>query len=309
MESLDIPKGKIIGIWGPNGSGKTTLLKILAFLYEINSGELIFNGNKIKKENMQKARQSVTMLMEEPYLLHRNVRDNIKYAIKLSKTYKNKNNYSFYLSMLGLNNENYLFKNYNELSHGERTRVAMLMHLILDRDVLILDEPTNNIDVKSKKYCEITLKNLKNSGKTIIISSHDIFFILKHADIIHSIYKGKLYNNILLNIIDYNFEIGKNKNNFCQEEHKEISNEKVVSSTNEIFINGNNTKYYLDKNGKGLIKASIISTGLYNDRYVITVDINDNICYMYYNNVISCTNTLCPGNTIYLCLKDNVLNI
>ena len=213
---------------------------------------------------------------------------------KISKTYKNKNDYSFYLSMLGLNSENYLFKNYNQLSHGERTRVAILMHLILDRDVLILDEPTNNIDVKSKKYCEITLKNLKNSGKTVILSSHDIFFILKHADIIHSIYKGKFYNNTLLNILEYNIEIDENER---------------IGSINEIFIDGNNAKYYLDKNGKELIKASIISTGLYNNRYVITVDINNNMCYMYYNNVISCKNTLCPGNTIYLCLKDDVLNI
>ena len=307
VEHLDIPKGKIIGICGPNGSGKTTFLKILAFLFEKNAGELIFNGDNIKKENMKRARRSVTMLMEEPYLLHRSVQDNIKYAMKLRNTYKNNSNYSFYLSMLGLNSEKYLYKHYNQLSLGERKRVAFLMHLILDRDVLILDEPTNNIDEKSKKYCELTLRNIKNTGRTIILSSHDIYFILKHADIIHSMYKGRLYNNMLLNIIDYNVDI-VNENKQYHNEVNDILN-KRSDSVKEIVINGNSVKYYLNKNNSGLIKASIISTTLYNNRYVLTVDINNNICYLYYNNVTFSRNTLLPGSDIYLSLKDNVLNI
>ncbi len=307
IENLNITKGKIIGIVGPNGSGKTTLLKILAFLYEKSSGELTFDGKIIKKENMEKARQDVTMLMEEPYLLHRSVRNNIRYALNLVSN--NSINYEHFLSMLGLNSESHLLKSYNQLSRGESKRVAMLMHLILNRNVLILDEPTNNIDERSKSYLENTLVKLRKSCKTIIFSSHDIMFTLKHADTIHSLYSGRLYNDMLLNIIEFN--IGKVMANFnkIEDKDKNIMIEKQFISPNKIVFNANSVKYFLNNNGKGLVKATIVSVTLYDNRCVLTIDIEGNICYLYYNIAQFNKKVFIPGSDIFLSLKENFLNI
>ena len=309
VKKLNIPKGKIIGIVGPNGSGKTTLLKILAFLYEKSSGELIFDDKIIKKEDMKKVRQNVTMLMEEPYLLHRSVRNNIRYALNLVIKNNKSIDYEHYLSMLGLNSENHLLKNYNQLSRGESKRVAMLMHLIINREVLILDEPTNNIDERSKIYLENTLVKLRASGKTIIFSSHDIMFTLKHADTIHSLYNGSLYNDMLLNIIEFN--MGKIIANFHRIEDKDKNSilKKQFLSENKIVFNANSVKYFLNNNCKGLVKATIASVALYNNRCVLTIDIEGNICYLYYNIDLINKNVFLPGSDIFLSLKENVLNI
>lgn len=160
IPDLKIYAGEIIGIVGKNGAGKTTLLKLLARLIQPTNGNLYSLYD----------RKQITLLFQQPYLLKRSVYHNLIYGLKIREECGNFiNEARQVLRQVGLP-ENILHKDTRHLSQGESQRIALAMRLILKPQVLLLDEPTANIDTSSQNKITGLLVQLKT---TTIIASHD----------------------------------------------------------------------------------------------------------------------------------------
>ena len=178
--ALDIPRlaierGSAVGLIGRNGSGKSTLLKVLSFLQPYE-GILKFCGltNPGKNE-----KRKATLLLQEPFLLRRSVFENVAYGLRLRRAQKSeiKTKVEEALACVGLEPEYFARRQWYALSGGESQRVALASRLVLQPEVLLLDEPTANIDEDSSILISSVLLNAKKKGTTIIIASHDITWL------------------------------------------------------------------------------------------------------------------------------------
>ena len=181
--SLKIEKGSILGIIGPNGSGKSTLLDIMANLIKPTYGEIKNNetiGYLFQNTKSSFFCETVKEEIEMSAITH-------NYKIKqLNKRVKD------VLKILNLK-EDILNRNPMTLSNNETKLVGLASILIYNPKILILDEPTNNLDDKTKKELLVLLKMLKNRyHKTIIIVSHDMEFIHKLVDNIIVLNNGEI---------------------------------------------------------------------------------------------------------------------
>ncbi|MCP3871864.1 MAG: ATP-binding cassette domain-containing protein [Desulfobacteraceae bacterium] len=207
IDDLKIQKGSITGLIGPNGSGKSTLLKLLAFAQKPTCGHILYNGQK-EFPFSPTIRSKVTLLTQKPYLLKRNVFENIAYGLNIRKDKRHlKEKVKKALRTVGLNFEVFAHRKWHELSGGEAQRVAMAARLILKPEVLLLDEPIASVDTKSAKLIrEASLKARDNWGATLVIASHDLQWLYSISDMQLSIFKGNIFSTGMENIITPPFE-------------------------------------------------------------------------------------------------------
>lgn len=174
--SLDIKKNKKIGIVGRNGAGKSTLVDIIFGLSERDEGNIIFHQPEIKAAYLrQNASYELNILCKE--------------NIEKDKEITLNRNMLKYTSQLGLE-KFYTWDNVrvNNLSGGERTKVSLANIWNFKPQLLILDEPTNNMDFKGVNWL---LSELKKFNGSVIIISHDRYFLDKAVDEILEIEDGK----------------------------------------------------------------------------------------------------------------------
>ena len=177
--NINLEKSKVLGVVGNNGSGKTTLLKIVAGIINSDTGEINLNEN-IKLD-----------FLGHENMLYQNfsISENIDFFSNISGFRISSESQNEIEKALGL--KNILGKKISELSYGQRKKASMLRSLISDPELLILDEPFSNLDSDSTDSFISILKTLKESGKSIIISSN-------RKDIVGSV------SDNLLNMDDYN---------------------------------------------------------------------------------------------------------
>ncbi len=192
INSLFIYPQEILGIYGPNGSGKTTLLRLLAFLDEPSKGEIFFEGSPVNQHKLHLRRQ-VTYLDQSPYLLKRSVRGNVGYGLKVRGKSSRSDFIHEILEMVGLPSQKYEKRKWYQLSGGEAQRVALASRLVLKPKVLILDEPTTNLDVEStNRIREASLRVRQQWGTTIILVSHDQQWMQSISDRCLEMQDGKI---------------------------------------------------------------------------------------------------------------------
>ena len=177
--NINLEKSKVLGVVGNNGSGKTTLLKIVAGIINSDTGEINLNEN-IKLDFL-----GHESMLYQNFSISENIDffSNI-YGFRISSESQNEIE-----KALGL--KNISGKKIFELSYGQRKKASMLRSLMSDPELLILDEPFSNLDSDSTDSFISILKTLKESGKSIIISSN-------RKDIVGSV------SDNLLNMDDYN---------------------------------------------------------------------------------------------------------
>ena len=194
IEHLGIQPASIVGLIGPNGSGKSTLLKMLGLIEKPTKGEIRFNGRQVEPFS-EEARFLITLLPQEPFLLKRNVFDNITYGLKLrgngsllmKKAHKA-------LAMVGLSSDEFIQRPWYALSGGETQRVALAARLALKPKVLLLDEPTASVDASSAQLIrEAALRARQESGMTLVIASHDLQWLFEICDEVLHLFKGKIF--------------------------------------------------------------------------------------------------------------------
>jgi molybdopterin-binding protein len=174
--SLKINQGEILAFLGPNGSGKTTLLKILAFIENPTEGEVYFNGIRATNKNLEKMRVESTMVFQKTTLFSTTVYDNIAYGLKIRKMLKNKIDEEIreVLRLVGL--EGFEKRQAKKLSGGEQQRVALARALVLKTRLLLLDEPTANLDPRNASIVEeVIAKANRNLNTTVVMATHNMF--------------------------------------------------------------------------------------------------------------------------------------
>lgn len=174
--SLEIEENTVHALVGPNGSGKTSLLRILTGLYKEDGGEVKIKG-------------SHAMLLENDYLYEdKTGLENIKlYGLYFGYGL---DSYQKYSDLLEITND--LGRNVSTYSKGMKRKLSLLIIVMMNREIIFLDEVTSGVDPISRVEIRKLIKLLKDEGKTIIITSHDLSEIEKVADKVSMIKSGEL---------------------------------------------------------------------------------------------------------------------
>ncbi len=192
---LDIPAGGITGVVGPNGGGKSTLLRLLALLDAPSQGVLRFAGEVVGPVSAARTadlRRSVTLLLQEPYLLRRSVYENVAYGLSVRGVRDARNVVRGALELVALDPDVFLRRRWFELSGGEAQRVALAARLALAPRVLLMDEPTASLDEDSAVRIADAARAVAARGTTVIVVSHDRDWLEPLASRILTVRRGRV---------------------------------------------------------------------------------------------------------------------
>lgn len=169
--SFKVEKGCIFGLLGNNGAGKSTTMKLLSTLYRQDSGSIYISGYDTIK-NPSKVKQNLGYLFENPMLYEQLTgEENIVYYAKLFKVDKE----VVYSRLKNLYEELHVdFQNQkvNTYSKGMKQKISFIRSIITDPKIILMDEPTGELDIISRNLIRSYTKKLKEQGKTIILTSH-----------------------------------------------------------------------------------------------------------------------------------------
>lgn len=164
--SFTIEAGEAVALWGANGAGKTTTLRCLLGVQGFE-GELTVNGINVSR-NGKAARAAIGYVPQEAAFYDMTVLETLRFYARLKKTVPQR----VYDVLEQVQLTSHGSKRVNMLSGGMKQRLALAIALLADPPVLVLDEPTANLDVKAQRDFIHTVQMLNQSGKTIVFSSH-----------------------------------------------------------------------------------------------------------------------------------------
>jgi ATP-binding cassette, subfamily B, bacterial len=172
---LTIPAGQKVGLVGPSGGGKTTLTKLLLRFMDINSGEIMIDGQNIANIRQDDLRQAIAYVPQEPLLFHRSIYDNIAYGDpgatkKDVYTAAKRANASEFIDVLPKKYDTIVGERGVKLSGGQRQRVAIARAMLKPAPILVLDEATSSLDSMSEKYITDALDDLMAKRTTIVVA-------------------------------------------------------------------------------------------------------------------------------------------
>ena len=211
-------RGEVFGLWGPNGAGKTTTLRMLATLIKPDAGDALIDGASVVK-SPQEVRGKIGFLTSE---------------LKLEEFFTPNYLFDFFSSLYNIEEpvrearKKQLFERFGidgfaevkvgNLSTGMKQKVSLVISLVHDPDIIIFDEPTNGLDVLTAKVVTDYLLELKEKGKTIIVSTHIFSLIEKICDRVGIVIDGTMVEcDTLSNICqgktleDHFFDVYKQK--------------------------------------------------------------------------------------------------
>ena len=171
--NLDIHEKEFVTILGPSGCGKTTTLRIIGGFIEPNSGDIIFDGERINGLPPHK-RNVNTVFQKYSLFPHLNVFDNVAFGLKLKKLPKNEIKQKVMKMLAIVDLKGYEKRSVAKLSGGQQQRVAIARALVCDPDIILLDEPLGALDLKLRKSMQLELKEIQQqTEKTFIYVTHD----------------------------------------------------------------------------------------------------------------------------------------
>lgn len=193
--SFDVKPGEMIAFVGPSGAGKSTIASLLPRFYDVTSGEILIDGQNIRKVTLNSLREQVGIVPQETVLFNGTVYDNILYgrldatAEEVEAAAKAANAHNFimglpngYQTMLGDRGVN--------ISGGQRQRISIARAILKNPQILILDEATSALDTESERVVQEALDRLM-IGRTSFVIAHRLSTI-KNADKIMVLEKGQL---------------------------------------------------------------------------------------------------------------------
>jgi len=190
--SFKIEAGEIFCMFGANGAGKTTTINLFLDFIQPTEGSALIEGINVTKEPL-KSKDYVSFVSEN-VMLYGNFSafQNIHYFAKLAgKRNLTKKDYSKVLKRVGLHEESFNMRT-KKFSKGMRQKLGIAIAIIKDAPNIILDEPTSGLDPRSGQEFLKLLLELRDQGKSIFMSSHDIFRARHIADRVGFMMKGKL---------------------------------------------------------------------------------------------------------------------
>ncbi|MFA4836610.1 MAG: ATP-binding cassette domain-containing protein [Dehalococcoidia bacterium] len=175
--NLTIDRGDVLVIIGPTGAGKTTLIRLLDLLDYPSGGRIVFDGVDVTRSRGRRlaARRRIAYVQQKPIVFSMNVHDNVACGLRFrhQKTQIVREKVKSALDLVGL--AGYEKRDARTLSGGETQRVAIARALVTDPELLLLDEPTANLDPVSTSKIEEVLADIIRSGRTtLLMSTHDM---------------------------------------------------------------------------------------------------------------------------------------
>ncbi len=193
--SLSISKGEIFAVIGPTGAGKTTFLRIIGLLEVPSAGEVYIDGKRVPRSGKERLRmrRRMSFIHQKPQVFNLSVYDNIACGLRWRGEDKNRvaEKVDHILEVVGL--KEYRNRNAQTLSGGEVQRLALARALVLEPEILLLDEPTANLDpIAATEVEEIIMRIAKQRNTTLLMATHDMSQGQRLADRIGVLFSGKL---------------------------------------------------------------------------------------------------------------------
>ena len=190
--SFTAPNGQITGLLGPNGAGKTTTIRMIGSLVEISAGSASVDGHDVAREPDRARRVSGILTDARGLYTRLTARENIRYYAELHgiETAKSEATIARFVDWLDM--KEIIDRRTDGFSQGERMKVAITRALVHEPTTVILDEPTNGLDVMTTRALRELIKRLKAEGRTVMFSSHIMQEVAALCDEIIIIAKGKI---------------------------------------------------------------------------------------------------------------------
>lgn len=249
--SFSMKKGDVVGFIGPNGSGKTTTIKLILGLIKLTDGKVFINGYSIQKDFI-KAIEKVGAIVETPdAYMYLSGYDNLKI---IANNYKNitKERINEVVKIVGL--ENRIKDKVATYSLGMRQRLGIAEAIINNPELLILDEPTNGLDVEGIIEIRNLIKQLANQGIAILISSHNLTEIDNLCNRIIAIKNGKMIADDTIE----NFKMISNESCYIFNINSMDNIEQVLLGYRYELLNNNNIRVYISKNEVSSLMQKIL---------------------------------------------------
>ena len=173
VERLEIVRGEMLAIVGPNGAGKSSLLRLLNFLESPISGQVLFEGQALNGRTPLAIRRRVTTVFQRPILLTGSVLQNVAYGLRVRGENDVAERTRRAVEKVGLSGVSRASA--KTLSGGEAQRVALARAIVLEPEVLLLDEPTANLDPYNGALIERIVAELNREGTTVVMVTHNTF--------------------------------------------------------------------------------------------------------------------------------------
>jgi tungstate transport system ATP-binding protein len=174
IDELEIERGEILAVVGPNGAGKSSLLRLLNFIEAPSAGQMLFEGQAVAGKAALALRRRVTTVFQRPILLTGSVQANVAYGLKVRREKDIEERTLRAMDCVGLSA--LAHASAKTLSGGEAQRVALARAMAIEPDVLLLDEPTANLDPYNGALIERIASELnRERGTTMVIVTHNVF--------------------------------------------------------------------------------------------------------------------------------------
>jgi ATP-binding cassette subfamily B protein len=174
--SFDVAPGEMIGLVGPSGGGKTTVVNLIARFYDVTGGSVRIDGVDVRELDSGPYRRQIGMVMQDPYLFHGTILDNIRYGMPEARldqviaAARAANAHDF-ITKLTHGYDTVVGERGQTLSGGERQRVSIARAILHDPRILILDEATSSVDTETERHIQEALDRLV-AGRTVFAIAH-----------------------------------------------------------------------------------------------------------------------------------------
>jgi tungstate transport system ATP-binding protein len=190
IDRLDVVKGETLAIIGPSGAGKSTLLRLLQFLEAPTAGRVAFEGQPVDGPPPLRIRRRITTVFQHPRVLSRSVYDNVAFGLRVRGIRPDRDQIDRLLGAVGISA--LARRPARVLSGGEVQRLAICRALAFEPDVLLLDEPTANLDPRNVRLVEALIHERQARGVTIVAAVHQVFQARRLADRIALLLDGQI---------------------------------------------------------------------------------------------------------------------
>jgi ATP-binding cassette subfamily B protein len=193
--SFEVNHGEMIGLVGPSGGGKTTLINLVARFYEANGGDIYIDNIPIKDLDTGHYRKQIGMVLQDPYLFHGTILENIRYGLpeasieQVIEAARAANAHDF-ICKLSHGYDTVVGERGHTLSGGERQRVSIARAVLSNPRILILDEATSSVDTETERKIQEALDRLV-AGRTVFAIAHRLS-TLTRADRLFVIEDGQI---------------------------------------------------------------------------------------------------------------------